>query len=229
LWLKGFIHTAPNAKNDTFPAFCITTRSPYMEDLITPDLDKPSFNYSGRPMSFRGYVKTQLVKGDRLMAFVNLFNADSIVGSTVFTIDSSNGKYSKFEKDIFWLPGYSGNCDKATIAFYITDSSGVTVISPESQAWIDNLEFGNFGVKTKNIEKQAFFSIYPNPAKDQTRISLSGKEQTTLYLINSEGKIVRSYNHVKNGELITLDGLSTGFYLMISPETGNTQKLIIKP
>lgn len=163
------------------------------------------------------------------MGFVNLFNADSIVGSAFFNVDSTNDKYSLFETNINWLPGYSGNCDKATIAFYITDSSGVTVISPESQAWIDNLEFGNFGVKTKSIEKQAFFSIYPNPAIDHTRISLNGKEQTSLYLINTEGKIVRSYNHVKNGELITLEGLSTGFYLMISPETAIPQKLIIQP
>ena len=229
LWLKGFIHTAPNAKNDSFPAFCITSRSLDMIDLITPDLNQPSFSYSGRPMSFRGYAKTQLIKGDRLMGFVNLFNADSIVASTVMIIDSTIGKYSLFENDINWLPGYTGNCDKATIAFYITDSTGLKMVSPESQAWIDNIEFGNFGVMTKTIEKQAFFSIYPNPAKDHTRISLNGKEQTSLYLINSEGKIVRSYNRVNNGESITLDGLSAGFYLMISPETAITQKLIIQP
>lgn len=229
LWLKGFINTAPNAKNDSFPAFCITTRSRNMIDQITPDEEQPSFSYSGRPQSFRGYAKTQMVKGDRLMVFVNLFNADSIVGSTIITIDSTNGKYSKFEKDIFWLPGYSGNCDKATIAFYITDSTGLKMVSPESQAWIDNIEFGNFGVKTQKAEALSHFTIFPNPAKDQTRISLSGKEKTTLYLINTEGKIVRSYSQVKNGESIALNGLAAGFYLLVSPETAITQKLIIQP
>jgi hypothetical protein len=163
------------------------------------------------------------------MVFVNLFNADSIVGSTIITIDSTNGKYSKFEKDIFWLPGYSGNCDKATIAFYITDSTGLKMVSPESQAWIDNIEFGNFGVKTQKAEALSHFTIFPNPAKDQTRISLSGKEKTTLYLINTEGKIVRSYSQVKNGESIALNGLAAGFYLLVSPETAITQKLIIQP
>lgn len=229
LWLKGFINTAPNAKNDSFPAFCITTRSPDMVDLITPDLDKPSFSYPGRPMSFRGYAKTQMVKGDRLMGFVYLFNADSIVGSTVFIIDSTNGKYTRFEKDINWLPNYTGNCDKATIAFYITDTSGLKMISAESQAWIDNLEFGNFGVKTTVIQKPTSMSIYPNPAVNQTRVSLSGIERTNLLLMNTEGRIIRSFPATSNGGILSLGSLSAGMYLLTSPETGITRKIIIQP
>lgn len=229
LWLKGFINTAPNAKNDSFPAFCITTRSPDMVDLITPDLDKPSFSYTGRPMSFRGYAKTQMVKGDRLMGFAYLFSADSIVGSTVFIIDSTNGKYTRFEKDINWLPNYTGNCDKATIAFYITDTSGLKMISAESQAWIDNLEFGNFGVKTNVIQKPTSMSIYPNPAVNQTRVSLSGIERTNLLLMNTEGRIIRSFPATSNGGILSLGSLSAGMYLLTSPETGITRKIIIQP
>lgn len=229
LWLKGFVNTTPNAKNDSFPAFCITTRSRNMIDQITPDAEQPSFSYSGRPQSFRGYAKTDLVKGDRLMGFVNLFNADSIVGSTIITIDSTNGKYSKFEKDIVWLPGYTGNCDKATIAFYITDSTGLKMVSPESQAWIDNIEFGNFGVKTNTFQEQAIFSIFPNPAKDCTRVSLAEVKQTSLYVMNTEGRILKHINPLKNGDNVSLTGMSAGIYLLVSPETGTTQKLIINP
>jgi hypothetical protein len=229
LWLKGFINTAPNAKNDSFPAFCITTRSRNMIDLITPDADQPSFTYSGRPQSFRGYAKTDLVKGDRLMVFVNLFSSDSIVGSTIVAIDSTNGKYTLFEKDINWLPGYTGNCEKATIAIYITDSTGLKMVSPESQAWIDNVELGNFGVKTQKAEALSHFSIFPNPAKDHTRITITGKQQTSLYLMNTEGKILRHMSRMKNGDNVSLTGLSAGMYLLVSPETGITKKLILQP
>ena len=229
LWLKGLVYTAPNAKSDSFPAFCITTRSRNMIDLITPDLNEPSFSYSGRPQSFRGYAKTQLVKGDRLMGFVNLFNADSIVASTVLIIDSTNGKYSLFEKDINWLPGYTGNCDKATISFYVTDSTGLTMVSPESQAWIDNIEFGNFGVNTESIAKQSNFSIYPNPAKDFTRISIPGNVHTDFYLMNLEGKIIRRFSQIKDGGTIPLTGLAAGMYLLTTPEKGITKKIIINP
>jgi hypothetical protein len=229
LWLKGLVYTAPNAKNDSFPAFCITTRSRNMIDLFTPDLNEPSFSYPGRPQSFRGYAKTQLVKGDRLMGFVNLFNADSIVASTVLTIDSTNGKYSLFENDINWLPGYTGNCDKATIAFYVTDSSGLTMVSPESQAWIDNIAFGNFGVNTKSTAGQSNFSVYPNPAKDYTRISISGSEHTNLYLMNMDGRIIRSFSPLNDGSIISLSGLAAGMYLLTTPEKGITKKIIINP
>jgi hypothetical protein len=229
LWLKGLVYTTPNAKSDSFPAFCITTRSRNMVDLITPDLDKPSFNYPGRPQSFRGYAKTQLVKGDRLMGFVNLFNADSIVASTVFIIDSTNGKYSLFENDINWLPGYTGSCDKATIAFYITDSTGLTMVSPESQAWIDNIAFENFGIKTQDVEDQINFNTYPNPAKDYTRISISGSMLTNLYLMNLEGRIIRNFSNTKNGDTLSLAGLAGGMYLLTSPEIGITKKIIINP
>jgi hypothetical protein len=229
LWLKGLVYTTPNAKSDSFPAFCITTRSRSMVDLITPNLDKPSFSYPGRPQSFRGYAKTQLVKGDRLMGFVNLFNADSIVASTVFIIDSTNGKYSLFENDINWLPGYTGSCDKATIAFYITDSTGLSMVSPESQAWIDNIAFENFGVNTKNVEDQINFNTYPNPAKDYTRINISGSMYTNLYLINLEGRIIRNFSNTKNGDILSLTGLAGGMYLLTSPEIGITKKIIINP
>lgn len=229
LWLKGFIYTEPNAKNDSLPAFAITTRSRNMVDLITPDLDKPSFSYAGRPQSFRGYTKTQMAKGDRLMGFVYLFNADTIVGSTIIIIDSTNGKYSRFEKDINWLPTYPGNCDKATIAFYITDTSGSKMVSPESQAWIDNLEFGNFGVKTTAIKKSSSLGICPNPAINQVRVKVSGVEKTNLFLMNAEGRIVRNFPGTFDGQVLSLGGLSAGIYLLASPETGITQKFIIQP
>jgi hypothetical protein len=229
LWLKGFIYTEPNAKNDSFPAFAITTRSRNMMDLITPDLDKPSFSYIGRPQSFRGYAKTQLVTGDRLMGFVYLFNADTIVGSTIIKIDSTNGKYNKFETDINWLPGYTGNCDKATIAFYISDSSGLKMVSAESQAWIDNIEFGNFGVKSTAVKKNFSMGIYPNPAVNQTSVVFSGIERINLLLMNTEGRIVRTYPGVSNGDILALGGLKAGIYLLSSPETGITQKIILKP
>jgi hypothetical protein len=229
LWLKGFVHTEPNAKNDSFPAYSITTRSRNLSDLITPDLEQPSFSYSGRPQSFKGYVKTSLIKGDRLMAFVNLFNADTIVGSTVYILDSSISSYTLFEKDINWLPGYTGNCDKATIAFYITDSTGLKMVSPESQAWVDNIAFENFGVNTQTVDNTSNFSIYPNPAKQQTSIRLAGRQNISLYLLNTEGRILRHLKSLSDGDTISLSNLSAGIYFLISPETGITQKLIIQP
>ncbi|MBM3399231.1 MAG: T9SS type A sorting domain-containing protein [Bacteroidetes bacterium] len=103
------------------------------------------------------------------------------------------------------------------------------MVSPESQVWIDNLEFGNFGVKTTANKKSSSLGICPNPAINQVRVKVSGVEKTNLFLMNAEGRIVRNFPGTFDGQVLSLGGLSAGIYLLASPETGITQKFIIQP
>lgn len=81
------------------------------------------------------------------------------------------------------------------------------------------------------------FSIYPNPAKVELTISLSGNNQlTNLELMNNLGQVVRDINNVKyntfnaNKASINLEGLSSGiYYVNLKTNTGQrTKKIIIE-
>ena len=229
LKLKGELVVSPNGKKDTFPAFAVTSRSREMMDLLSPDLETPSFALGSRPASIHAYVKSNLAKGDQLMVVVNLFNADSIVGSVIYLLDSSIGSYKHVSADLAWLPGYSGNADKATIGIYLTDKTGFSVLSINSEAFIDNIWFENFGVGTKPRAKQTDFSIYPNPASSSTRIQFNGTDKINLILMGQDGRMLRNFPNTANGSILALGDISAGIYHLISPETGISKKIIILP
>lgn len=229
LKLKGELVVSPNGQKDTFPAFAVTSRSREITELLNPDLEAPSFALSSRPASIHAYVKSNLAKGDQLMVFINLFHADSIVGSGVYLLDSSIGSYQHVSADIAWFPGYSGNADNATIGIYLTDSSGFKVQSLNSEAFIDNIWLENFGVGTKPGLKLTEFSVYPNPASAITRIHFNGPDKLNLILMGQNGRILRNFPNTGNDTSLNLGGISAGIYHLISPETGVSKKIIILP
>jgi hypothetical protein len=229
LKLKGELVVSPNGKKDTFPAFAVTSRSREMMDLVSPDIETPSFTLGSRPASIHAYVKSNLAKGDQLMVVVNLFHADSIVGSGIYLLDSSLGSYQHVSADLAWLPGYSGNADNATIGIYLTDKTGYSVLSLNSEAFIDNIWFENFGVGTKPSPKQTEFRIFPNPATETTRIQFNGPDKLNLFLMSQDGRMLRNFPNTANGTILALGGVSAGIYHLVSPETGVSKKIIILP
>jgi len=227
LLLRGLVHKQPNGKSDTFPAFAVTTRSRDWQDMITPDNGSPSFTLNSRPASFHGYAKTNLF-GDKLLCFVNLFNADTIVGSTVIAIDSNSSQFKKFSQDITWLPGYSGNADKATIAFYLIDSTGIGM-NINSLALIDDIWFENFGVNTQLVKQNPYMQVFPNPCKDFIQIQHNSPHPVTIYLTSLTGNIVKVFKSTSNNSVLNLGNLSSGVYLLNSPDIAVNKKIIIQP
>lgn len=227
LVLRGLVHKQPNGKSDTFPAFAVTTRSRDWDDMLTPDNGSPSFSLNSRPASFHGYTKTNLF-GDKLLCFVNLFNSDTIVGSTVIVIDSNSSQFKKFSQDISWLPGYTGNADKATIAFYLLDSTG-NGMNTLSIAWIDDIWFENFGVNTQSVKQNPFMQVFPNPCKDFIQIQHNSPHPVTVYLTSLTGNIVKVFRQIPGNGILNVGDISTGIYILNSPDIAISKKIFIQP
>ena len=134
--------------------------------------------------------------------------------------------YISFENNESWQSGWYG-----TFYDWIIETSSPCIRTPVA-AIIDNaypncLLLGN----QKSIEKQASFSLYPNPAKDKILIEtdkLNGSSKYDVQVINSYGQSLYSTSITNVGNPFTIDvsQMQNGLYYI---KIGNQlQKIIIQ-
>jgi|GEM_PF-4761683 len=108
--------------------------------------------------------------------------------------------------------------------FTIPASGAVTCIDPETGTGIDEIGNNNFQV-----------SIYPNPAEDFINVTFTKQSESsnTIKLVNVIGQTVFYSNIGRNEgaqEVINLQSISKGVYLLIITDNGNsiTKKIIVE-
>lgn len=62
--------------------------------------------------------------------------------------------------------------------------------------------------------EEQVIALYPNPAKDYFKVSLSSQDDFTLTMIDAQGRVVKTQSKVVNGTTITTYGLTEGFYFV---------------
>jgi hypothetical protein len=217
-------------KTDTIPGYAITVKGSSAAELQNPDEDQPAFSLGlqNRPMAIHGYVKNTFYGGDRLFVFLNLFKADSIVGSTVVQITQNNSSYIEFSENINWLPTFSGVADSASIGMILLDSAQEKVNDLRSFALIDDLWLENYPVSTPKIESVTQLIAYPNPCRDALRVKSNLPLGSELTLIGFNGMKIQTVKTDDQGSAqFSTTNLSAGPYILRSMKTGTSTQIIV--
>lgn len=225
--LKAFV-----LGRDTIPGFASTVQSTDIDDLTNPDADYPAFGLGSinRPQSFHGYVKTDLYGNDKFFVFVNLFHADTIVGSAVVKVGSNSGSFVQFSEDISWTPGFSGNAEEACITMVVADSTIDFVNDLRSTAIVDDIWFENFNVGLKKPAAH-ILSVYPNPARDFVHINGRFSAGSRIRLLSADGREVKNLLTDGTEQRVTIStaGLPGGLYLIQTEGSQQTFKILLQP
>lgn len=229
--LQAYALTSGGA-TDTIPGFAVTVGGTAMRDLLNPDIETPIFSLGSttRPNAIHGYIKSSLYNNDKFMLFLNLFHADSIVGSAVVKLGNNYGSFTEFAEDIAWIPTYSGVADSAVIGMAVADSSMDFVNDIRSWAIVDDLWLENYNVKTR-IPQHSDLLIYPNPARDLIHVKAQVSDNTRILLMTADGRMVKSTLVMAGEQTSTIQtaGLPAGLYIIQIEGTNKTGKILLQP
>jgi aminopeptidase N len=90
----------------------------------------------------------------------------------------------------------------------------VTSVIADPNHWLI-IEAGDVQ-NTTPVERESTFRIVPNPAKERVNVYFTGNTGTySLYLADSSGKILSSWETAEEHMVITLNKLATGMYFII--------------
>lgn len=220
---------------DTFPGAALTVRNGLSPNEA--DFNIPSFPINQRYTSFRGQIKSTLNNGDAAMVWVNVFDADSLVGNAFYLDTASIASYTEFAEDITYDTSFKGIPDSASIVLYVIDRDFSGINSLSSKAYFDNLRFDNWNTGIANAGATTKSGIYPNPCHGSTLLKINAEKpaacEVTIY--NAAGSQIQMINqHIPKGSsniALDLKGQATGVYY-ISIKTENyfkTHKIILLP
>ncbi len=165
-------------------------------------------------------LKTNVMPGDKVYLIFSMWKGDSIVASPTnctFTIDSTIVNWKCLNMPITYISPLAP--DSANI-MVIAGSSANTQLG--TYIIVDDLKFST----SVDLEESGLnlvhssAAVFPNPAQDESRISVQLNAPTTLYLsvMNIQGTIVKEviYPDLKGGEqelLLDLKTVSDGVYM----------------
>jgi len=118
--------------------------------------------------------------------------------------------------------------------FNIIAGSGAFDISTTGNSYDDipNTNYLSVGGSTGivKLNKDATFSLYPNPVKDKLTLELSGDQVFDVKVISPEGKEVYSAAGVSEKQQINVESFAEGVYfLQLKNEAGvQVQKICIR-
>lgn len=234
--LRGMVlPSAGSLQMDTFPGIAVTKRE--NSSANSSGVFEPSFAINARYNSIRGFIKSDLKANDIAMVWVNIFSADSLVGSAVYTDGSSHSTYLEFSEDIAWDPAFSGIPDSATFALILSDSNLNHPNSLSSWVRFDDLRFDNWtsGVQESQVSVKA--GMHPNPSTGAVNLQISSNVSAPWQLIvrNLNGQVMLETAGIANTgkSIIPLDlsTLSKGIYIteIRVANTQTTDKIILIP
>jgi hypothetical protein len=199
-----------------------------------------------RPIALTGWYKSNIVAGDSLVFYVNLYQSSVYSGSVANGFAntlSSTQTYKQFTATINYASFPPGNAGSTYIGIYFSgsnvDAQGYTIPQTGTWAIIDDLAFTypppptNTFVAIPEINgKVDVEMIYPQPATDVICFIYSLHETATmdLQLIDVTGKSVKTnINNEKQSagrykSIIDLSDLAPGVYFA-KLKAGNETKV----
>ena len=173
---------------EILPAWMITQNPSYSVGAM----DLPSFNVDKRYMSLRGYWKGSLSAGDRVSVMVNFFDADTLVGSAMFSQNSAlsvPANYTLFSENIIWVPGYTSTPQKATVGAFLTDSTFQFASAASSLIYLEDLSLDMNSTKINPVLSNIGITLFPNPSSGNFSIR-STQPIKRISMINTVGQVV---------------------------------------
>jgi len=173
---------------EILPAWMITQNPSYSVGAM----DLPSFNVDKRYMSLRGYWKGSLSAGDRVSVMVNFFDADTLVGSAMFSQNSAlsvPANYTLFSENIIWVPGYTSTPQKATVGAFLTDSTFQFASAASSLIYLEDLSLDMNSTKINPVLSSIGITLFPNPSSGDFTIR-STQPIKRISMINTVGQVV---------------------------------------
>jgi hypothetical protein len=155
-------------------------------------MDIPSFSVNQRYASLRGYWKGNLSTGDRVSVMVNFFDADTLVGSAMFSQNSTStvpGNYTLFDENIVWVSGYNSTPQKATIGAFLTDSTFQVASAPSSVIYLEDLSLDMNTASVNRVPTNVEITLFPNPTNGDFTIR-AAEPIKRISMINTVGQVV---------------------------------------
>lgn len=155
-------------------------------------MDLPSFTVDKRFMSLRGYWKGSLSTGDRVSVMVNFFDADTLVGSAMFSQNSTlsaPANYTLFSENVIWVPGYTSTPQKATVGAFLTDSTFKFASAASSLIYLEDLSLDMNSTKINLMHPNIGITMFPNPSSGDFTIRAS-QPIKRISMINAVGQVV---------------------------------------
>jgi len=143
-------------------------------------------------MSLRGYWKGILSTGDRVSVMVNFFDADTLVGSAMFSQNSSSAvpsNYTLFNENIVWLSGYTATPQTATVGAFLTDSTFQLASAASSLIFLEDLNLDLNAARVNPVQTNVELTLFPNPSDGDITIRAS-QPIKRISMINTVGQIV---------------------------------------
>ena len=173
---------------EILPAWMITQNPSYSVGAM----DLPSFTVDKRFMSLRGYWKGSLATGDRVSVMVNFFDADTLVGSAMFSQNSTAtvpANYSLFAENIIWVPGYTSTPQKATVGAFLTDSTFQLASTAASVIYLEDLSLDINSARVNPVQTNVGLTLFPNPTDGDFTIRAT-QQIKRVSMINTLGQVV---------------------------------------
>ena len=173
---------------EILPSWLITQNPSYSVGAM----DLPSFTVDKRFMSLRGYWKGSLATGDRVSVMVNFFDADTLVGSAMFSQNSTAtvpANYSLFAENIIWVPGYTSTPQKATVGAFLTDSTFQLASTAASVIYLEDLSLDINSARVNPVQTNVGLTLFPNPTDGDFTIRAT-QQIKRVSMINTLGQVV---------------------------------------
>lgn len=155
-------------------------------------MDIPSFAVNQRYVSLRGYWKGNLSTGDRVSVMVNFFDADTLVGSGLFSQNSTStipSNYTLFNENIVWVPGYTATPKKATVGAFLTDSTFQRASAASSLIYLEDLSLNMYSANVNHVKNEVGITLFPNPSDGEFTVRAS-QPIKRITMINTVGQVV---------------------------------------
>jgi hypothetical protein len=155
-------------------------------------MDLPSFTVNQRYGSLRGFWKGSLANGDRLSVMVNFFDADTLVGSAMFSQNSTStipANYTLFAENVIWVPGYNSTPTKATVGAFLTDSTFQLASAEPSIIYLEDLSLDMYSARVNPVQSNVSLTLFPNPTEGNFTIRAT-QQIKRVSMINTVGQVV---------------------------------------
>lgn len=189
------------------------------------EIEDPAFEVDEKFLSIQGKYKYKPVGNDSFTVNAVLYFQGSIIGSCQFKEGATQTEYTFFSKDFTYHTPLTP--DSATVAIFSSDIDNP--ISVGSELWLDELTFKEWTTNLNEMENSSM-KLYPNPAKESTRIEFNTTSVQQVQLKNANGQVLKNYGEVQSSIEISLTDLPCGIYYVTSTnhQSSTTQKLIIQ-
>jgi len=172
-------------------------------------LTEPAFALNSRPAAIQGWYKTSLLGGDVVYIVVAITKADTAIGGTGITINTSSSVYQQFSSNIVVLSEETP--DSAVISVQISGSAGLPNVG--SYFILDDLAWGAataVGSSDNTLpDRFALEQNYPNPFNPTTTIK---------YQLPAQGGV--DGNAANNVRLVVYDMLGRAVAVLVDAKQG---------